>query len=68
MVSHLFAMPAMVSFLLKHDSEGENPNKRDISVKAKTVNRELNVNSLTALHVLGKSLVDTVELKENNSI
>jgi hypothetical protein len=28
----------------------------------------LNVNSLTALHVLGKSLVETVELTENNSI
>ena len=67
MVSHLFAMPAMVSFLLKHILK-ENPNESEISVKTKTVNRELNVNSLTALHVLGKSLVETIELKENNSI
>jgi len=29
MVSHLFAMPAMVSFLLKHVSEVGNPNKRE---------------------------------------
>jgi hypothetical protein len=29
MVSLFFAMPAMVSFLLKHDSGGENPNKRE---------------------------------------
>ncbi len=68
MVSHLFAMPAMVSFLLKHILKEKTPNKSEISVKTKTVNRELNVNSLTALHVLGKSLVETIELKENNSI
>jgi hypothetical protein len=55
-------------FPFKTYSEGENPNESEISVKTKTVNRELNVSSLTALHVLGKSLVETIELKENNSI
>jgi hypothetical protein len=29
MVSHVFVMPAMVSFLLKHDFERENPNKHE---------------------------------------
>jgi hypothetical protein len=47
-------MPAMVSFLLKHDSERENRTNEE----TKTINRELNVTSLTALHVLGKSLVE----------
>jgi hypothetical protein len=32
--------------------------KNQTNEKTKTVNRELNMNSLTALHVLGKSLVE----------
>jgi hypothetical protein len=64
MVSHLFAMPSTVSFLLKHGSEREKKWKWT-NEKTKTSNRESNVNSLTAaLHVLGKSL----HLEENNSI
>jgi hypothetical protein len=68
MVSHLFAMPAIVSLLLKHILKEKTPNESEILVKTKTVNRELDVNFLTALHVLGNSLVETIELKENNSI